>query len=327
MSAHGNPTKGYSHMPVLCDEAIFYLNIKKGGRYVDGTFGMGGYASRILEAANCELFAIDRDPAVFSNALNLSEKYGKKFVPLEGCFGNMDKLLFKHGIQKVDSIVLDLGVSSIQLDDPSRGFSFRYDGPLDMRMGQCGLTAGEVVNSMAEQDLADIIYSLGEERHSRRVSRAIVEARGNHPISSTGVLANIIRQVVPHKKHSKGIDPATRTFQALRIYVNDELGELDRGLAAAEKLLKPGGRLAIVAFHSLEDRRVKNFFNERQGKKIGRSRYLPPEADNSKTPSFSVITKRPIRPSEAEEEKNPRARSARLRVAERTSAAPWSGLI
>ena len=145
-------------MPVLCDEAIFYLNVKKGGRYVDGTFGMGGYASRILEAANCALFAIDRDPAVFPTALSLSQKYGKKFVPLEGCFGNMDKLLFKHGIQKVDSIVLDLGVSSIQLDDPSRGFSFRYDGPLDMRMGQCGLTAGEVVNSMAEQDLADIIY-------------------------------------------------------------------------------------------------------------------------------------------------------------------------
>ena len=316
----------YDHIPVLCDEAICQLNIRQGGRYVDGTFGKGGYASRILEEASCQLFAIDRDPMAFSEAMNLSERYGERFIPMQGCFGEMDSLLAEQGIGKVDSIVLDLGVSSLQLDDPSRGFSFRFDGPLDMRMGQDGPTAGDIVNSMTESDLADLIYTLGEERYSRRVSRAIVEARVNQTISSTGDLAKIIREVVPYKKFGQSIDPATKTFQALRIYVNDELGELDRGLEAAERLLNPGGRLVIVAFHSLEDRRVKNFFNERQGKTTGRSRYLPPREDSYNRPSFSVITKRPVRPSAAELRQNPRARSARLRVAERTSAAPWSEL-
>ena len=316
----------YEHIPVLCDEAICQLNIRNGGRYVDGTFGKGGYASRILEEASCQLFAIDRDPMAFAEAINLSERYGERFIPMQGCFGEMDSLLAEQGIAKVDAIVLDLGVSSLQLDDPSRGFSFRFDGPLDMRMGQDGPTAGDIVNSMAESDLADLIYTLGEERYSRRVSKAIVEARVNQPISSTNALAKIIREVVPYKKFGQGIDPATKTFQALRIYVNDELGELDRGLKAAERLLNPGGRLVIVAFHSLEDRRVKNFLNERQGKTTGRSRYLPPGKDDYKRPSFSVITKRPVRPSAAELKQNPRARSARLRVAERTSAAPWSEL-
>ena len=314
----------YEHIPVLCDEAICHLNIRNGGRYVDGTFGKGGYASRILEAASCQLFAIDRDPMAFSEAMNLSERYAERLIPVQGCFGEMDSLLAARGIKKVDSIVLDLGVSSLQLDDPSRGFSFRFDGPLDMRMGKDGVTAGDIVNSMTESDLADLIYTLGEERYSRRVSRAIVEARVSQPISSTGALAKIIRDVVPYKKFGQGIDPATKTFQALRIYVNDELSELDKGLEAAERLLNPGGRLVIVAFHSLEDRRVKNFFNERQGKTTGRSRYLPPGEDSHKRPSFSVITKRPVRPSAAELKQNPRARSARLRVAERTAAAPWS---
>ena len=245
----------YEHIPVLCDEAICHLNIRNGGRYVDGTFGKGGYASRILEEASCQLFAIDRDPMAFSEAMNLSERYAERLIPMQGCFGEMDSLLAAQGIKKVDSIVLDLGVSSLQLDDPSRGFSFRFDGPLDMRMGKDGVTAGDIVNSMTESDLADLIYTLGEERYSRRVSRAIVEARVSQPISSTGALAKIIRDVVPYKKFGQGIDPATKTFQALRIYVNDELGELDKGLEAAERLLNPGGRLAIVAFHSLEDRR------------------------------------------------------------------------
>ena len=316
----------YEHIPVLCDEAICHLNIRNGGRYVDGTFGKGGYASRILEEASCQLFAIDRDPMAFSEALNLSERYAERLIPMQGCYGEMESLLAAQGIKKVDSIVLDLGVSSLQLDDPSRGFSFRFDGPLDMRMGKDGVTAGDIVNSMTESDLADLIYTLGEERYSRRVSRAIVEARVNQTISSTGDLAKIIREVVPYKKFGQSIDPATKTFQALRIYVNDELGELDRGLEAAERLLNPGGRLVIVAFHSLEDRRVKNFFNERQGKTTGRSRYLPPREDSYNRPSFSVITKRPVRPSAAELRQNPRARSARLRVAERTSAAPWSEL-
>ena len=209
----------YEHIPVLCDEAICHLNIRNGGRYVDGTFGKGGYASRILEEASCQLFAIDRDPMAFSEAMNLSERYAERLIPMQGCFGEMDSLLAARGINKVDSIVLDLGVSSLQLDDPSRGFSFRFDGPLDMRMGKDGVTAGDIVNSMTESDLADLIYTLGEERYSRRVSRAIVEARVSQPISSTGALAKIIRDVVPYKKFGQGIDPATKTFQALRIYV------------------------------------------------------------------------------------------------------------
>ena len=214
----------YEHIPVLCDEAICHLNVRNGGRYVDGTFGKGGYASRILEEASCQLFAIDRDPMAFSEAMNLSERYAERLIPMQGCFGEMDSLLAAQGIKNVDSIVLDLGVSSLQLDDPSRGFSFRFDGPLDMRMGKDGVTAGDIVNSMTESDLADLIYTLGEERYSRRVSRAIVEARVSQPISSTGALAKIIRDVVPYKKFGQGIDPATKTFQALRIYVNDELG-------------------------------------------------------------------------------------------------------
>ena len=287
----------YEHIPVLCDEAICHLNIRNGGRYVDGTFGKGGYASRILEEASCQLFAIDRDPMAFSEAMNLSERYAERLIPMQGCFGEMDSLLAAQGIKKVDSIVLDLGVSSLQLDDPSRGFSFRFDGPLDMRMGKDGVTAGDIVNSMTESDLADLIYTLGEERYSRRVSRAIVEARVSQPISSTGALAKIIRDVVPYKKFGQGIDPATKTFQALRIYVNDELGELDKGLEAAERLLNPGGRLAIVAFHSLEDRLVKNSFKSDE--------------------RLKNLTKKPITPNDEEIVNNRRSRSAKLRIAEK----------
>ncbi|MBH69232.1 MAG: 16S rRNA (cytosine(1402)-N(4))-methyltransferase [Rhodospirillaceae bacterium] len=320
-SAASEPT---NHLPVLCEEAIDHLNIRDGGCYVDGTFGAGGYSINILTRAKCRLFAIDRDPAAIVVANKLSTRYGQSFVAIQGCFGSMDSLLSGHGVEQVDAVVLDLGISSNQLDDPVRGFSFRFDGPLDMRMGQNGVTAAEVVNSLSESDLADVIYSLGEEKLSRQVSRAIATARSKCPIHSTSKLADIVRGVVPRDHRRGGSDPATKTFQALRIYINDELNELDRGLEAAERLLVPGGRLVVVAFHSLEDRRVKNFFKQRQAVELGRSRHLPPTTHEEKEPSFKIITKRPLRPGISETTINPRARSARLRVAERTAAPPWT---
>jgi 16S rRNA (cytosine1402-N4)-methyltransferase len=236
----------------------------------------------------------------------------------------MDKILLELGVSRVDAIVLDLGVSSPQIDDPERGFSFRFDGPLDMRMSLEGVTAEDIVNTMGEIELADIIFNYGEERLSRRISKAIIAARLEDRIKTTKRLADIVRRVVPRSRKGKDIDPATRTFQALRIYINDELRELERGLEAAERILAPGGRLAVVAFHSLEDRRVKNFFNERQGSAGGRSRHAPPEVSPFKEASFQVITKKPIYAASTEVAYNPRARSARLRIAQRTAAPAWS---
>lgn len=312
------------HLPVLCREAVDALNIKVGGHYVDGTFGAGGYTRAILQAATCRVFAIDRDPAAIARGGALAEKHGDNLTLIEGCFGDMDDLIQAKGTDRVDGVALDLGVSSPQIDDPERGFSFRFDGPLDMRMGRDGPSAADVVNSMAEGDLADIIYQFGEERLSRRVAKAIVLARTDEPIQTTSRLAEIVRRVVPSGKRGEGIDPATRTFQALRIHVNDELGELDRGLEAAERLLGPGGRLAVVAFHSLEDRRVKEFMRDRQGRIAGRSRHAPPVIEQRREASFAAVTRKPIRPGAAELAANPRARSARLRVAERTAAPAWN---
>jgi 16S rRNA (cytosine1402-N4)-methyltransferase len=312
------------HLPVLCQESIDALNIQDGGRYVDGTFGLGGYSREILSRAKCSLVSFDRDPFAVTQAGCLIEKYGTRFSIMHGCFGDMDDLLSSVGIHAVDSIVLDLGVSSPQLDDPDRGFSFRFDGPLDMRMGSEGITAEDIINTKSEGELADIIFTYGEERLSRRVSRAIILARSQERITRTKTLADIVRRVVPRSRKGRDNDPATRTFQALRIFINDELGELRRGLEAAEKILMPGGRLAVVAFHSLEDRCVKKFFAQRHGQITGRSRHAPPENPSMKNASFKVITKKPIYASPAEVASNPRARSARLRVAERTSEPSWS---
>lgn len=307
-----------SHDPVLIDEVIGALQPRDGGRYVDGTFGAGGYTRAILDAADCRVWAIDRDPDAIANAAALVEEYAGRLTVIEGRFGDMADLLPRHGVDRVDGIALDLGVSSMQLDDGARGFSFRFDGPLDMRQGRQGRSAADIVNDADESVLADIIYQYGEERQARRIARAIVGARAEAPITRTAELADIVRATYRGGKASK-TDPATRTFQAIRIEVNDELGELQRGLDGAEILLAPGGRLAVVSFHSLEDRMVKEFLRERSGSQPAGSRHLPAPDTQVGTPPFRLVKRGAIKPSKAEEKRNPRSRSARLRVAERTA--------
>jgi 16S rRNA (cytosine1402-N4)-methyltransferase len=316
---------GAVHIPVLCDEVVGALNIASGKTFIDGTFGAGGYTAAILKEVDCRIIAIDRDPDAIKRGAALKERFGDRLTLLEGRFGDMEVLVREAGFETVDGIGLDIGVSSPQIDEASRGFSFREDGPLDMRMEQTGRSAADVVNNETEENLANLIYRLGEERLSRRVAKAIVLARTDSAILRTSQLAEIVRGVVPRPRNKgrEGIDPATRTFQALRIYVNDELGELGRGLEAAERLLKPGGRLAVVSFHSLEDRRVKTFIRSRAGKTARPSRHIPETGQTGPTPSFIEITRKPITPGAEEEKKNPRARSARLRVAERTDAPAW----
>lgn len=306
-----------THISVMADEVVRGLAPKDGGSYVDGTFGAGGYSAALLQAAKCTIWGIDRDPLAATFGAALNKNYPGQITVLSGCYGDMENLLGEVGVDYIDGIALDLGVSSMQIDDPGRGFSFRGDGPLDMRMGATGQTAADVVNEMAEQELADIIYKYGEERASRRIAHAIVELRQSTAITRTGQLASLIRSVVAKSKD--GIDPATRTFQALRIYVNDELGELERGLAAAERLLAPGGRLAVVSFHSLEDRCVKTFLRERSGDAPRPSRHLP-DMGKPPTPTFKLMKRSGQKASASEIAHNPRARSARLRVAERTPA-------
>jgi len=307
-----------SHVSVLRDEVVRALAPKSGGVYVDGTFGAGGYSRALLQAADCTVWGIDRDPLAQGFGADLQVEFPGKITVLSGRYGDMADLLATVDADQIDGITLDLGISSMQIDNPSRGFSFRGDGPLDMRMGCEGQTAADVVNGMAESELADVIYRYGEERASRRVARAIVACRSEQAITRTGQLATVVRSAVAKSKD--GIDPATRTFQALRIYVNDELGELDHGLAAAEKLLVPGGRLAIVSFHSLEDRRVKTFLQERSGAGPRPSRHAPHAGGVEKRPTFRLVSKGGIKPGSEEICRNPRARSARLRIAERTDA-------
>ncbi|HZB92492.1 MAG TPA: 16S rRNA (cytosine(1402)-N(4))-methyltransferase RsmH [Stellaceae bacterium] len=307
-----------AHLPVLLAEALAALQPRDDGLYVDGTFGAGGYSRALLAAAQCRVIAIDRDPAAVAEGGALMRAHPGRFTVIEGRFGEMEALLAPLGISAVSGIALDLGVSSPQLDRPERGFSFRADGPLDMRMGREGATAADLVNTLSESALANLIYIYGEERFSRRVARAIVAARREAPLTRTAELARIVRAVVPS---AGGIDPATRTFQALRMEVNDELGELERALLAAERLLAPGGRLAIVSFHSLEDRKVKDFLRERSAAAPHGSRHRP--ALPAPAPSFRLLTKKAVTPGAAEIERNPRARSARLRAAERTDAPVW----
>jgi 16S rRNA (cytosine1402-N4)-methyltransferase len=311
------------HIPVLVDQVLLALAPVAGGVILDGTFGLGGYARAILSQSEARVIGIDRDPTAIERGEALRARYPDRLSLLEGRFGEMESLLATLGIDTVDGVALDLGVSSPQLDDPARGFSFRFDGPLDMRMGGDGATAASVVNALGEVELADIIWRYGEERLSRRVARAIVAARREAPIDRTAALARIVRGVVPGGRD--GIDPATRTFQALRIYVNDELGELHRGLGAAERLLRQGGRLAVVSFHSLEDRAIKLFLRDRAGAAPSGSRHLP-QASLPRPPSFRLVTQKPITGDAAESLRNPRARSAKLRVAERTAAPPWPAL-
>jgi 16S rRNA (cytosine1402-N4)-methyltransferase len=303
------------HVPVLGREATQMLAPRDGGIYVDATFGAGGYAKALLDAADTRVIGIDRDRSAIAGGFELVDRSGGRLTLVEDRFSHLAEICAAEGVDKVDGVVMDVGVSSMQLDEAGRGFSFRQDGPLDMRMGRDGPTAAEIVARSAEADLAKIIYIFGEERHSRGVARAIVAARKDAPIATTRQLADIVAKVVWAKPGE--IHPATRTFQALRIFVNEELDELHLALAAAERVLKPGGRLAVVSFHSLEDRIVKNFLVER-GKSGGGSRHLPELAQAQ--PSFRILTKRPVTPGDDEVRNNPRARSAKLRAAQRTDA-------
>jgi len=300
-----------SHFPVMLPEVLATLSPKDGEVYVDGTFGAGGYTRAFLEAANCTVIAIDRDPAALERADALKKEFGDRLIFVSGKFGDALELVKAAGYEQVDGFVLDVGVSSMQFDEAQRGFSFRFDAPLDMRMDtSSGETAADLVNTMDEEDLANLIYKYGDERKSRYIARAIVEKR---PIETTLQLADLIRDVV-FKSPKDKIDPATRTFQALRIAVNDELGELTRGLAAAEQLLKDGGRLVVVSFHSLEEGIVKSFLYERSGKTPNVSKYLP-IGQSKADPSFILSPKKPLDPSESEISQNARSRSARLRGA------------
>jgi 16S rRNA (cytosine1402-N4)-methyltransferase len=313
----GGPAR---HVPVLVRPVVEHLGVQAGGIYIDGTFGAGGYARAILAAADCKVLGLDRDQSAVALSAGLVDESSGRLTVVESRFSALDEAAASVGITEADGVVLDLGVSSMQLDSQDRGFSFRLDGPLDMRMDARGPSAADVVAAASERTLADIIFSLGEERHSRAVARAIVKARAATPIRTTRALADIVGRVVHGRPGD--IHPATRTFQALRLFVNDELGELQRGLLAAERILKPGGRLVVVAFHSLEDRLVKTFLNER-GKRGGGSRHQPEVIEPA--PSFRILTGRPVAPDDAEIVANPRARSAKLRAAERTDAPPRRG--
>ena len=303
------------HISVLGREAVELLGVRDGGVYVDATFGAGGYSRAILDVAGTRIIGIDRDRNAILGGLDLVDRSGGRLTLVEDRFSNLAAICAGQGFAAVDGVVLDVGVSSMQLDEAERGFSFRLGGPLDMRMGHDGPTAADVIAKASEADLANIIYIFGEERHSRGVARAIVAARKDAPITTTRALADIVAKVVWSKPGE--IHPATRTFQALRIFVNGELDELHLALAAAEQVLKPGGRLVVVSFHSLEDRIVKNFMVER-AKAGGGSRHLPEVAQAA--PSFLILTKRPVTPDDAEISANPRARSSKLRAAERTAA-------
>lgn len=306
-------TEKTPHIPVLLNEVVESIAPKDGGVYVDGTFGAGGYTRAVLDAADCTVYAIDRDPDAIREGQKLVDAYKGRLHLLHGTFGEMAELVRDEGVDFVDGVMLDIGVSSMQIDRAERGFSFQKDGALDMRMSQNGLSAADVLNTFGERDIADIIYKYGEERFSRRIAAAVVEQRKTAPFKTTLEFADLIRRTVPHKRED--IDPATRSFQALRIYVNDELGQLESGLSAAHDLLKAGGRMAVVSFHSLEDRIVKTFMQEKSGKTANPSRYMPVVEKQAAT--LKTITKKPILPTESETKFNPRARSARLRVAEK----------
>ena len=303
-------TKQAPHVPVLVKEAIAALAIQQGDTVVDGTFGAGGYTQAMLAAGAGRVIGFDRDPEAIEAARSLVPD--PRLTLIEERFSQMDRILAERGIGQVDAIALDIGVSSMQLDRPERGFSFQADGPLDMRMSRSGLTAAEFLNSADEVEIARVLRDYGEEPRARAIARAIVIAR---PIERTAELAAIVRRAAGYRKGQK-TDPATRTFQAVRIHLNSELDELEQGLAAAERSLRPGGRLAVVTFHSLEDRIVKRFLRERSGGSPAGSRHRPALGDPLE-PTFERVAK-PVSPSEREMAVNPRARSARLRSAVRT---------
>jgi 16S rRNA (cytosine1402-N4)-methyltransferase len=302
------------HTPVLLDEVLAALALQPGDIYVDATLGAGGYLRAARGFGIAHAWGFDRDPD--AHALNADIADAADVTLIRRPFGEMVAALAEHGVSAVDAIAYDIGMSSMQIDRPERGFSFQHDGDLDMRMSQEGPSAADFINTADEAEIADVLYNLGDERGSRRIARAIVADR---PFTRTGELAALIRRVLGRGEPGK--DPATRSFQALRIHVNDELGQLDAGLVAAEQLLRPGGRLAVVSFHSAEDRRVKAFLRARSGSDPAGSRHMP-QAAAARVPSFAKPAKA-VRPSAAEIARNPRARSATLRSAVRTSAPAW----
>lgn len=310
------------HIPVLLNEVLAALKPAAGEVYVDGTLGAGGYTCAILGSAKCNVIGIDRDQTAHDMAAVWGKEFSDRLSLVKTSFAGLESAIASVGHDKVDGIVLDLGVSSMQFDEADRGFSFRFDAPLDMRMDRsAGETAADLVNTMPEAELANLIYLYGEERKSRHIASAIVKARMVAPIKTTKQLSDIIRTVI-HVSPRDKIDPSTRTFQALRIAVNDELGELESVLQAAENCLKPGGRLVVVTFHSLEDRIVKNFLNERSRPAPAPSRHMPLAHDVSQNRlSFSLVTKKPVLPTDQEMKINPRSRSAKLRAAIRQEAA------
>ncbi len=303
------------HIPVMAPEVVAAIGPRAGGHYVDATFGRGGYSRALLASTPCRVLALDCDPAAERAAAALGRDCGGRFRFRRARFSELESIAFDEAFAPADGVAFDLGVSSAQLDDPQRGFSFA-PGPLDMRMSTEGPTAGDLIAGLDQDQLADLIRRYGEEPRARRVARAIVAARREAPILTTDRLAALIASIAPADSR---IHPATRTFQALRIAVNDELGELERGLAAAETILAPGGRLAVVSFHSLEDRAVKHFLRERSGTLPSGSRHRPPEAAPSQA-SFRLLHRRAVRPGAVEIAANPRARSARMRAAEKLAA-------
>jgi 16S rRNA (cytosine1402-N4)-methyltransferase len=306
------------HIPVLLDEVIRSLAITPGAEIVDGTFGAGGYSTAII-GKGAKVYAFDRDPDALTEGADLAGRHKGALFLYAACFSIMDRVLTDDGLGAVDGVVLDIGVSSMQLDRAERGFSFQKDGPLDMRMGQDGESAADFVNEAEEEVIANIIYRFGEEHRSRRIAREIVAAR---PITTTAHLAAVVRKAVGHKQGAPK-DPATRTFQAIRIHINRELDELIGGLEAAERLLRPGGRLVVVTFHSLEDRIVKQFFRKRSGLEGPGSRHVPQIKDTGPQASFLKADKA-IRPPADELTRNPRSRSATLRAATRSDAPAWT---
>ena len=301
------------HTPVLLEEVMAVLQPRDDAIYVDGTFGGGGYSEALLSRAQCRVFAIDRDAEAIERGAVLARRFGARLTLIQGRFSEMDRLLGAQGVSTADGVALDIGVSSFQLEDETRGFSFASDAPLDMRMDRSrGKTAAELCNTLSESELADLLREFGEENRAKQIARAIVAAR---PVVSTRQLTEVIERVAPRRRQK--IHPATRSFQALRIAVNNELDELERGLKAAEQVLKPGARLAVVSFHSLEDRIVKHFLAQRFGRMPQASRHMP---ERTAQPAlFRAVGKSPVVPTAEEIRRNARARSAKLRAAERTN--------
>jgi 16S rRNA (cytosine1402-N4)-methyltransferase len=319
---HMPATATLGHIPVLRDEVLTVLAVKDGETFADLTFGAGGYSQAILAAANSTVYAFDRDPDAIRDGAAMVAGHAGRLQLIEADFARFADELSERGVTTLDGVVMDIGVSSMQLDQAARGFSFLRDGPLDMRMEQKGRSAADIVSGYSAEKLADLIFVFGEEPKSRAIGRAIVKARAEAPITTTKQLvAAIERATGPARPHLR-THPATKTFQALRIFVNDELGQLVDALVAAERILKPGGRLVVVSFHSLEDRIVKQFLAERSGNVPSTSRHAP-GAVAQRAASFKLLHKGHIGPTEAEQERNPRARSAKLRCAVRTEAEAW----